>query len=32
MNINLLDGGSGDIGYICDDNFKVDLQALKMMI
>lgn len=29
MNINLLDGGSGDIGYICDDNFKVDFIGIK---
>ena len=29
MNINLLDEGSGDIGYICDDNFKVDFIGIK---
>ena len=29
MNINLLDGGSGDKGYICDDNFKVDFIGIK---
>lgn len=29
MNINLLDGGSGDIGYICDDNFRVDFIGIK---